>query len=755
MMKKILFFLIAAFLLSSCSKNEKLTVSIIPEPMEIAQQEGHFTITSQTAIVYTQEELLQTANLFQEIVRNYYDLSLPVTDVLQKRAILLKIDERTSEKDEYWLEITKEGVTITGNNPTSVLWGLQSLRQLMPVKKESAKLPVPCLFIHDAPKYEWRGIMLDVARHFLTKEEVMKILDMMALYKFNKFHWHLSDDQGWRIEMKQYPELTEVSGWRTFNKHDGWCFEAAERDHNTDMLLPESKLRVRNGEQEYGGFYTQDDIREVIAYAAKLGIEVIPEIDMPGHFTSVLNAFPEYSCFGEAGWGKSFSYPLCPGKDQTIELCKNIYREIFDLFPSQYVHIGADEVEKINWEKCPDCQKRIKEKNLLNEKELQAWFVKEMYQFFVENNKKMIGWDEIIEGGLPEGAIVMWWRSWMKDAPHKATALGSEVIMAPNSCFYFDYKQNHKTLRDLFNFQTVLKGITPEQQQLIKGIQANLWAESVASAQRAEYMIFPRMLILSELTWRSDSTRNWETFFPKLLREITRLDAYQINYRPLDLPDIHLTNTFVGECLVTWNYPLPQIEIRYTTDGSIPDRNSTRYTAPFKITESTDFTIRFFRPDGSAADIYRTSYRKEEYRPGEEFESIPNFQLDWHEAVIRKCHEMDTLPVKNSYTLEKLSIPEEINLKRALRYTGYFTIPEDDIYTFYLGSDDGSMLYIHDEIVVNNDGPHGPVTLSGQKALGKGAHPFKLYYFDMDNGGSLQLKIINSKDQVIFETEKL
>ncbi|MDL2313278.1 family 20 glycosylhydrolase, partial [Bacteroidales bacterium OttesenSCG-928-B11] len=686
---------------------------------------------------------------------DYYGVTLPVSDVHHKKSILLKLNENGGEKERYELNVTKNGITIAGDNPASVLMGIQTLRQLLPVAKNSKDLTIPQLFIADSAAYEWRGIMLDVARHFLTKEEVMKMLDMMALYKFNKFHWHLSDDQGWRVEIKQYPLLTEASGWRTFNNHDQWCFDAAERDQNNDMLLPESKLRIRNGEQEYGGFYTQDDIREVVAYAAKRGIEVIPEIDMPGHFTAALNPYPENSCFGEPGWGKQFSAPLCPGKDHVLEFCQNVYREIFELFPSQYVHLGADEVEKDNWIKCPDCQKRITDNNLEDEKDLQAWFVGEMNTFFEENNKKMIGWDEITYGNLSKNATVMWWRSWMKDAVDKSTTNGNEVIMAPNSHCYFDYKQDHKTLQNLFEFEPVPQDISTEQRKLIKGLQANLWAESVASFQRAEYMVFPRILILSELAWRNDTSRRWEEFYPKLVNEFTRLDGYQINYRPLDLPDVHFTNTFVGETMVTWNYPLPQIELRYTTDGTTPDRNAELYTEPFQITETTNFIIRYFRPDGSAADIFRTSYRKESYQPGEALAKLPSVHLDWHEAVVRKCLDMDTLPVKKSYELSTISIPDEVSQTRALCYTGFFDFPEDDIYTFHLNSDDGSQLYINDEIVVDNDGPHGSVTLSGQKALGKGAHPFKLYYFDMNNGGCLHLKIVDQKGKVVFETKKM
>lgn len=750
-MKKIIISLFILCFVVACSKKNNDPVYIIPEPVEMVVHDGIFTVSEKTTIVYEGEQLKDAACYLQETLSDYYGVTLAVSEKTEKRSIVLKLKENGEERDAYSLHVDKNGIVIAGNNPASVLLGIQSLRQLLPISKKSGKLTVPHVSIYDSAAYEWRGMMLDVARHFLTKEEVMKMLDMMALYKFNTFHWHLSDDQGWRVEIKQYPLLTEMSGWRTFNKHDQSCLETAEKDHNRDMLLPESKLRMRDTVREYGGFYTQDDIREVVAYAARRGIEVIPEIDMPGHFTAVLTPYPENSCFGQSGWGKTFSAPLCPGKDHAVELCKNIYREIFELFPSPYVHIGADEVEKENWKKCPDCQKRIKEQHLNGEQELQAWFVKTMNQFFIENGKKMIGWDEIIEGGLPKEATVMWWRSWVKDAVNKATEKGNEMILAPNSHFYFDYKQDHKTLQNLYQFQPVPKDITKEQEGLIKGLQANLWAEYIASFQRAEYMIFPRMLVLSELAWRNDSTRTWETFFPKLVNGITRLDEYQVNYRPLDLPGVHLTNAFVDECMVTWDYPLPKVEIRYTTDGSIPDRSSTLYTKPFKITETTDFTIRLFRPDGSAADISSISYRKENYKAGEELAEVPPIRLDWHEAVIRKCHEMDTLPVAKSYMLEKITIPDEINLKRALCYTGYLTIPENDIYTFHLTSDDGSQFYIDNEIVVDNDGPHGPVTLSGQKALGKGAHPFKLYYFDMNNGGCLNLKMINSKGEILID----
>ncbi|MDH8700912.1 hexosaminidase [Dysgonomonadaceae bacterium PH5-43] len=750
-MKNILVLVSTLLLLISCEKTDtNRGVNIIPAPAEISIGSESFVLNDKVVITFAKPELELAAKYLSECFAKDANITLSVkSDTDSDNAIVLDYDESLNTSDAYLLKVDKQGVSITGANPRSVVLGIQTLRQMLPVDANK-ETTIPQVYIYDYPEWEWRGMHIDISRHFFNKEEVLEFLDIMAYYKFNKFHWHLTDDQGWRIEIKKYPLLVEKSAWREFDSNDKTCIKKAEKDHNTDYLLPENKMKEVDGKVLYGGYFTQEEIKEVVAYATKLGIDVIPEVDIPGHSSSSIAAYPELSCFGKTGWGEVFSAPLCPGKDNTLEVYKNIYTELFELFPYEYVHVGADEVDMTNWTKCPHCQVRIKKENLKDEYELHSWFVREMEKFFKENGKKLIGWDEIIEGGLSDEATVMWWRTWSRNAVKTATEQGNEVILTPNSHYYFDYQQTHKTLSDLYAYEPIPANMDTTYKHLIKGIQANLWAEVIPSRERQQYMYAPRILALSDVAWRYDKNRNWEEFQTRLLTHFPRLDKMKINYRPLDIPNVHERNVFIGSTEIQWNSPVKGVELRYTTDGTIPDKTSNLYTKPFRINETTEFTIRMFRPDGSAADIIKTVYSKEEYLQSVELkETTDGFNCVWYEGIFNSCNKIETVPVKETYVVESISVPQGVGGKQGLVYTGYIEIPSDDIYTFHLGSDDGSVLYIGDEIVVDNDGPHSPRTLSAQIAMGKGLHPIKLYYFDMNNGGFISLKLFNSKGEEV------
>ncbi|WP_163217383.1 family 20 glycosylhydrolase [Bacteroides sp. 224] len=735
---------------TGCTNVKTEDVNLIPLPAELTMLNGQFVLNADAKIYYAQPELAVAATYLQEHILKQTGFSLSVVEGADAgKNISLLLNSELGEKDQYALTVNDKGVCLEGSNPRGVILGIQTIRQLLPQSNTEGKssIGMQAMIVKDEPAWEWRGMMMDDARHFFDKEEVKRFLDMMALYKFNKFHWHLTDDQGWRVEIKKYPLLTENGAWRTYNKHDRTCMKYAKNEHNPDYELPEKRLRPVENDTivEYGGFYTQEDIREVIAYAADRGIDVIPEVDMPGHFSAAIKVYPELACFNQASWGRTFSAPICPGKDATLQFCKDVYAEIFELFPYPYIHMGADEVEKDNWLKCPNCKARIKKEKLKDEKELQSWFVKEMKAFFDGNGKKLIGWDEIIEGGLPEGAVVMFWRPWAPTAVDVATSKHSEVILTPNSHYYFDFKQDDQTLFRVYDFDPVPEGLTDEQKKYILGVQANSWAEYIPSYQRLEYMVMPRMAALSEVAWNYSKREEWNKFYQRLIPHFSRWDVMKINYRPLDLKGSYLNNAFIGSTEVTWNNPLPNISIYYTTDGSIPTKESTLYTGPFTINETTDFTLRFYRPDGTAADIIKMSYRKEEYRSADKPENVEQgLALAWHEGIARKCEEIEKLPLKQNYVVDGIVVPEDVNRKRGLIYSGYIKIDKDGVYTFTLGSDDGSMLYVGDDVVVDNDGPHGPVTISGQKALAAGYQPITLYYFDMNNGGFISLKVLDS-----------
>lgn len=743
--------LTGALWLSACSPTPPVAhdVSIIPVPKEIKNANGTFILKNGMTIGVADQQLLPAANYLSGLLAcstGYIynvregdgDISLAVSDIAGQG------------EGAYSLDVSSGKVQIKGNTYGGVISGIESLRQLLPAEIESSEVvnditwSVPAVQITDAPRFGWRGFMLDVSRHFFTKEEVKEVLDMMALYKLNKFHWHLTDDQGWRIEIKKYPLLTEKGAWRTFNNQDRECMRLAKVQDNPDYEIPAEKLQIVQGDTLYGGFYTQEDIKEVVEYAGVHGIDVIPEIDMPGHMLAAVSNYSGVACFNQTGWGSMFSSPVCPSKDSALEFCKNVYSEIIPLFPYKYVHLGADEVEKTNWKKCPDCQKRMKDNGLKTEEELQAWFVHNMEKFFNENGKEMIGWDEILEGGLSPTATIMWWRTWHPQSVPEATAQGNHAIMSPNANFYFDYQQDKNSLPGAYNFDPMLESLNDAQKALILGMQANLWCEYVPSRERMQYMIMPRMMALAELAWSDPSVKSWEGFKERMVKQFPRLNIMNVNYRMPDLEGFYNTNAFVGEGTVTVTCIDPSIAIHYTTDGSIPTLESPQYKEPIKVTETTDFTFRTFRSNGKKGDIVKTRYIKSEYAPAAEATPTKKgLQAVWHEFKGNKCDDIEKAPVNGTYEVSEVTIPEGVKGNIGLVVTGYFNAPEDGIYTFNLLSDDGSTLKIDGEMVADNDGPHSPREIIGQKALTKGLHPIEVKYFD-NNGGMLQLTVLTA-----------
>ena len=345
--------------------------SILPIPVSLKQDTTCFILPKSTTIGINDPQLKPAAEYLASILSPATGYSFKVSE--GQGNINLGIGTIEGAEDAYTLVSNPESVNITGNTYRGVIAGIQSLRQLFPAEIEANKKVsgmswgIPSVQIQDAPRFGWRGLMLDVSRHFYSKEEVMEFLDLMALYKLNKFHWHLTDDQGWRLEIKKYPLLTEKGAWRKFNNHDRDCMKYAAEQDNPDYEIPTDKMQIVEGDTLYGGFYTQEDVKEVIAYAQVRGIDIIPELDMPGHMLAAVSNYDGVSCFEETGWGSTFSSPVCPGKDSALEFCKNVYTELIELFPYEYVHIGGDEVEKTNWKKCPDCQARMKEHGLKTE----------------------------------------------------------------------------------------------------------------------------------------------------------------------------------------------------------------------------------------------------------------------------------------------------------------------------------------------------------------------------------------------------
>ena len=439
----------------------------------------------------------------------------------------------------YELSVTTNGVVIRATTAAGVFYGAQSLLQLLPPEIFSAKplhdvaWTIPCVEIYDSPRFAWRGFMLDVSRHFFTKAEVKQVLDLMALYKLNTFHWHLVDDQGWRIQIKKYPKLTEVGAWR-----DAIGFGLAS-----------NSATAYDKHGRYGGFYTQKDVREIVAYAAARHITVVPEIEMPGHSSAALKAYPQFGCpgvkFAMPTKGGVFTGVYCAGNDATFVFLENILSEVAKLFPGKYIHIGGDEVVKSNWLACAECQARIKTKGLKNEHELQSYFIGRVEKMVNAQGKTLIGWSEIREGGLAPSAALM---DWIGGGAESA-ASGHDVVMTPTKYCYFDHYQSTNRaaepkaiggflpLKQVYQFEPLPEKLAPEFHAHVLGGQANLWAEYIPNLRQVEYMMFPRLGALAEVDWSPKEARDWESFKTRAALNEKRLDALGVNYRPLSKPE--------------------------------------------------------------------------------------------------------------------------------------------------------------------------------------------------------------------------
>ena len=510
-------------------------VNIIPKPTAVTEYEGAWTLPSELTISYSHKTLAPAAGYLEEILAPATGYGIK-TKKGTKGDIRLVLTTPSADLDEsYTLLSGPDGVTITSASYKGIIHGISTLRQLLPYQIECKSLlrgvewKVPAVKVEDKPSYEWRGLMLDPVRHFYSIEETKNLLDLMALYKFSKFHWHLIDSQAWRIEIKKYPLLTSKGAWRDpANEYiDKACEQSAIDGRNPSMKLPKEHMREIDGKVMYGGYYSQDDIREIVEYAAVRGIDVVPEIDMPGHNWMATQCYPWLSC------GHDGTDPLCLGSDEVIQFAKDVFKEVFELFPYGYAEIGGDEVSRIKWQNCPLCQERIRKENLGGLEELQSWFTKEMEKYFNANGRRLIGWDEILEGGVSPTAIVNWWQGYHADVVQRSTAGGNEVICCPTTYCYFDYPQNNETMRTLYEGAVVPEDLSEEQHKLVKGMQGNIWGEFIPSEARMHYMAFPRAIALAEKAWTEKTDQNWDCFIARMEEQLARLSTMKVAYRPL------------------------------------------------------------------------------------------------------------------------------------------------------------------------------------------------------------------------------
>lgn len=516
---------------------EKSNISIIPKPHSIKPSNGFFEFNEDTKLYLSNDlaELKTVSTFFSELFTKSSGIKLHETNKKPTNNYVGFIIDHKFEADYYELSVRNNRIIIRANNPKGIFWGIQSLRQLLPVEVESSsmrtdvKWTVPNVEVKDQPRFGYRGLMLDVARYFYSVDEIKKLIDIMALYKLNNFHWHLTDDQGWRIEIKKYPLLTEVGSWRRETLVGKFPKGTSEKERKYDCI-------------PHAGFYTQEQIKEVIEYADKRFITVIPEIEMPGHATAALASYPEYGCTGgpyqvATKWGVHNDV-FCP-KETTFEFLENILQEVIDLFPGKYIHIGGDECPKVRWKNCVHCQNLIKSKELADEKELQSYFIGRISSFLESKGRKMIGWDEILEGGLAKGATVMSWRG--TEGGISAAMLGNDVIMTPRQYCYFDYYQSKSQSEPLaiggfvpvdkvYNYNPIPKELPVKFSKHIIGVQANLWTEFIADFDKVQYMLLPRLLAMAEVQWTCEENKNYTDFLLRAEQHKKRLDILELNY---------------------------------------------------------------------------------------------------------------------------------------------------------------------------------------------------------------------------------
>ena len=740
-MKKIIL-----LLFSILSLGIQAQVNLVPAPQKVTVGTGEFNLAQGTTIAYSSAALKPAAEYLQVCLQRYAKVN--ATLVAGKQGDIRLTTKKGIAKDGYQLNVKANGIDINAANYSGTLSAIATLNQLL--LQNDGKAAIPTVAVTDAPRFNWRGFHLDVSRHFFTVDEVKEIIDLMALYKLNRFHWHLTDDQGWRIEIKKYPLLTEKGAWRIYNNQDTACMQLAARDDNPNLLIPKKNTRVENGDTLYGGYYTQDQIRDVVAYAKQRGIEIVPEIDMPGHFLSAIENYEGLSCFPTIGWGQYFTTPLCPGKQKVLDFCKDIWSEIFKLFPYEYVHVGGDEVRKDTWKECPDCQKRIKDNHLKNEEELQSWFIHQMEAFINKNGKKMMGWDEILEGGLSKTATVTWWRTWVPDAPSQVTAQGNDVIFCPGSPMYLSQAEEKTSMRSIYEYdKEMLKGMNAKQKQHVIGVQGNMWCEYIPTHERVLFQYFPRILALSELAWTKPELKDYDEFYSRLPKQFAMLHKLNVPFRTPSLDGVYHVNAFTTEGTMAVSCADPLATVRYTTDGSFPNKNSQLYNGPVKVDETTHFILRTFAPNGQAGEMLKADFLKQGLLEPVKIDAsklTQGLNAAWYNYRGEKCREIHKAPFNGNYAANDVVIPEGVKGNIGLIITGYLRVPEDGVYTFSLMSDDGSWLKIDGNMVVDNDRPQSPHEEVSQQALKAGLHKIEVRYFD-SNGGMLRLWVFDTKGQ--------
>lgn len=763
--------------LASCAepqgevKSYNQGINIIPTPQSLVQHDGFFRLGSNTAIAAASPEAKTVAEFFAAKMRTATGLNIQVAE---KGNIQLSVDPSldVANDEGYTLDVTKDGAVVVAKTAQGLFYGMQSFLQLLPAEIESPSKvngiawQAPAVSIKDAPRFGYRGIMLDPCRHFMPVENVKKYLDVLSLFKMNRMHWHLTDDQGWRIEIKKYPKLTEIAS-----------------------------KRIDGEGTEHSGYYTQEEIKEIVKYAADRFITVVPELELPGHEMAAIAAYPNLSCKGEQGtprviWGVE-DIVMCPGKEDMFTFLQDVIDEMVPLFPSEYFHIGGDECPKISWKNCPLCQKRIKEEGLKAdskhsaEERLQSYVIQRMEKYLATKGKKIIGWDEILEGGLAPSATVMSWRG--EDGGIAAALMDHTVIMTPggNGMYLDAYQGDSKIEPVTIGGYTLLEKtysydpipdtlVAMGKSNYILGVQGNTWSEYMYDEAKRDYMIFPRILAVAEIGWTNLDRKDYKDFERRIENAYVRLDGHAINYH---IPQPEQPNgscnfvAFTDKASLEFKTTRP-IKMVYTLDGSEPTPASTAYTAPIEITETTTLKIASVLPSGKMSPIRTIQVEKQSLAPAKEVaKTTPGLNMEVTDGMYLNVKELEAAQkeTKKSVIKDLKEIRSVVKTSESMRgvnqyaavATGYVNIPENGVYFI---SSDLEEVWIDGKLLVNNGGEVKRFSRHDSSvALAKGLHEIKAVFLGHIiggwpsnwNDGSIKLRKSDAKEFTAITPEML
>ena len=722
---------------------------IVPAPARLVPGAGAFLVSAQTIVAVSDPANAELRALRDLVARNLaLTFGVPVAagasaaDAGRAGTITLLLDaNRSANREGYRLEITPRAVTLTAQTPAGLFYGAQTLAQIPPTGDSTRG--IPAVLIEDAPRFPYRGMHLDVGRHLFPVEFIKRYIDLMALYKMNTFHWHLTEDQGWRIEIRRYPRLTSVGAWR-----------------KETILQKNFDPYVGDG-IPYGGFYTQDQVRDIVAYARQRYVTIVPEIEMPGHSKAALAAYPELACTPgpfevSTVWGVDQDI-YCPS-EPTFQFLENVLTEVMELFPGSYIHIGGDEAPKDRWRASAVAQGVIKREHLKDERELQSWFIRRIERFLIAHGRRLIGWDEILEGGLAPEATVMSWRGM--DGGIAAARQGHDVIMTPGSHLYFDHYQGdpafeplaiggYTPLDKVYAFEPVPDSLTPTEATHVLGAQGNVWTEYIETPEYVEYMALPRMLALAEVVWSPRERRDWSDFAARLPAQLGRLDGLDVRYRVPEVTGLETDHLSLEDtATVTLGSLLPHATIVYRADAGASQGPVHTYDGPFRLPVTRDgvvVTARAVLPGGRASPPRAARFtRTTLLAPATVRESdlAPGLRFAYYEGRVSQTAALTSLRARRHgiasvVALQGSERPEEFGL----RFEGYVRIPADGIYEFVLTSDDGSVLRIGKAVVIDHDGYHTPTDRAGMVALAAGLQPIEVLFFQGGGGRELRLQV--------------